>query len=141
MAALLTSLDAPEGVFINGEIMSKKSFQHLMTGSLLCAVLSVYGQTLPEGPGKQTVETVCNSCHAFSARVGGGYTARGWATVLRMMSNQGLNLSSEQLAEVSDYLVKNFPEKPRPASQSKCHWRSFPTESHRLRYLPHPQSL
>jgi virginiamycin B lyase len=105
----------PESAFINGGIMSKKSFQYLMTGSLLCAVLSVHGQNLPEGPGKQLVETVCNSCHAFSARVGGGYTARGWGTVMRMMSNQGLNLSSEQLAEVSDYLVKNYPEKPRPA--------------------------
>ena len=34
-----------------------------------------------EGKGKDIVATTRNSCHAFSARGGGGYTAQGWATV------------------------------------------------------------
>jgi virginiamycin B lyase len=95
--------------------MSRKSFQVLMASTLLCATLSAWSQDLPEGRGKDIVATICNTCHSFAARVGGGYTAQGWSTVLRMMSNHGLALQPDQLATVSEYLVKNFPEKPRPA--------------------------
>ena len=70
---------------------------------------------LPEGPGKEIVGTVCNSCHSV-ARAFSGYSPQGWNTVLRMMSNHGLNLSGEQASLVREYLVKNFPEQPKPAA-------------------------
>ena len=46
---------------------------------------------------------------------GGGYTAEGWRTVMRMMINHGVALSPDQVATVTEYLTKNFPEKPKPA--------------------------
>ncbi len=70
-------------------------------------------QGLPEGPGKEIVESACNVCHVFAQRVGGGYTPEGWDKVLRMMTNQGLNLSAEQKAAAKEYLSKNYPEKPK----------------------------
>jgi virginiamycin B lyase len=96
--------------------MSKKSLQFLMASALLCSTLAVRSQALPEGKGQDIVANVCNTCHTFAARVGGGYTAQGWATVLRMMSNHGLVLPVDQLDTITDYLTKNFPEKPRPAA-------------------------
>ncbi len=95
--------------------MSKKSLQWWLAGASLCAVLPVWSQTMPEGPGREILDRSCNTCHAFSARVGGGYTAQGWATVLRMMSNQGLVLAVDQSLTLSDYLIRNFPEKAKPA--------------------------
>jgi virginiamycin B lyase len=96
-------------------MMSKRSLQFWFTGALLCSAFSAGSQTLPEGKGRELVANLCNSCHTFSARVGGGYTAQGWPTVLRMMTNHGLVLQPDQLATLSKYLIENFPEKPKPA--------------------------
>lgn len=74
------------------------------------------GQWLPEGKGKEVVENSCNSCHQLRQRVGNGYTPEGWHTVMRMMTNQGASLEPDQMAVATDYLVKNFPEKNKPAA-------------------------
>jgi hypothetical protein len=63
---------------------------------LLLAASSVYGQELPEGKGKEVVARHCTGCHAF--RAGGGYTPKGWATVMRMMTNHGLVMSPDEVA-------------------------------------------
>ena len=90
-------------------------FNRLALTGMICAALPVWGQALPDGKGKELVANLCNSCHAFAARVGGGYTAQGWPTVMRMMTNHGLSLPADQIATITEYLVKNFPEKPKPA--------------------------
>jgi len=87
----------------------------IAAAAVLCSATPAWSDGLPEGKGKEIVEARCNACHAFSARVGGGYTAEGWRTVLRMMINQGVALPPDQLATVTEYLTKNFPEKAKPA--------------------------
>ena len=94
--------------------MSKKSLLSLLTAALLCSVFPSQSQELPEGKGKEIVEAKCNSCHVFHARVGSGYTAKGWSTVLRMMTNHGIPLSKDEIATLTPYLAKNFPEKGKP---------------------------
>lgn len=86
-----------------------------MAAALLCSALPAWGSELPEGKGKDLVAASCNSCHAFSARVGGGYTAEGWRTVMRMMANHGVALPADHVATMTEYLTKNFPEKTKPA--------------------------
>src|SRR2546428_14141652 len=61
------------------------------------------------------VAAFCNSCHPFHARVGGGYTPEGWRTVMQMMANHGVNVPADQVATITEYLTKNFPEKGKPA--------------------------
>src|SRR5258706_3192741 len=73
-----------------------------------------WSQELPEGKGKEMVAAQCTSCHAF--RAGSGYTAAGWRTVMRMMLNHGMRIPPDQLATMTAYLIKNFPEKPKPAA-------------------------
>ena len=88
----------------------------LLAVAALCSpLLALSQQQLPEGKGKEIVQAMCNSCHPFFARVGGGYSPDGWRTVMRMMTNQGLELPPDQLATATEYLTKNFPEKPKPA--------------------------
>ena len=87
----------------------------LMTAVLLCSTLPAWSQELPEGKGKDIVAAKCNSCHPFFARLGAGYTAKGWLTVMQMMANHGVVLPPDQLATVTEYLTKNFPEKVKPA--------------------------
>jgi len=95
--------------------MSKKSLPSLTAAAVLCAALPAWSQELPEGKGKEMVAALCNSCHPFHARLGGGYTAEGWRTVMRMMANHGVNVPADQVATITEYLTKNFPEKGKPA--------------------------
>src|SRR5712691_6438913 len=95
--------------------MRGKSLLPSMTAALLGLALPAWGQELPEGTGKDLVAAQCNSCHAFYARVGAGYTAEGWRTVMRMMTNHGVAIPPDQLEAMTAYLTKNFPERGKPA--------------------------
>jgi virginiamycin B lyase len=95
--------------------MSKTSLASLIAAGLLAVASPAWVQELPDGAGKEIVAARCNSCHPFYARVGAGYTAEGWRTVLRMMTNHGVAIPPAELATMTAYLTKNFPEKPKPA--------------------------
>jgi virginiamycin B lyase len=79
--------------------------------ALLCTALSAWGADAPDLRAREIVAARCNSCHALEARVGSGYTPQGWNTVLRMMTNHGVALSAEEIAEIAPYLARTFPEK------------------------------
>src|SRR5262249_49464212 len=83
---------------------------------MLCAPLPAWSQELPEGKGKELVAAKCNSCHPFRARLGAGYTAQGWATVMRMRTNHGVPVSADEIVVMTEYLAKNFPEKGKPSA-------------------------
>ena len=92
--------------------------------------------TLPEGKGKEIVETTCIQCHGADRVAGDGYTRADWIRVIGTM----VELPADQLATVADYLAKNFPERPKPkpvlipgpASVSFREW-SLPTKGSRPR--------
>jgi len=85
----------------------------LMATALMCAAFPAWSAELPEGKGKELVGTICTTCHAFNP--GGGYTADGWRTVMRMMDNHGVTMPADVAATITDYLTNNFPEKQKPA--------------------------
>src|ERR1700675_4493107 len=66
---------------------------------------------LPDGPGKEMVQTTCTECHALNLIVNsGGYTRQGWQDLFGTM----VTLPNDQRTVVADYLATNFPEQPRP---------------------------
>src|SRR3569832_106322 len=67
----------------------------------------------PEGPSKQRFVDTCNNCHDIN-RVRGGYTPEGWLTVVRMKQNMEAPVPAEEWGAMTDYLMKNFPERKRP---------------------------
>lgn len=83
----------------------------------LLGALPAFGQqfTLPEGPGKQIVENACAGCHPAS-RLGAGYSPDGWRSVVHMMQNMEAPVPPEQWPMITEYLIKSFPEKPKPAA-------------------------
>jgi mono/diheme cytochrome c family protein len=81
--------------------MLKQSCLSLAAVALLSSAFPAWSQELPDGPGKELVAAQCNSCHALSARVGAGYTATGWRTVMRMMINLGVPIPPDQLATMT----------------------------------------
>src|SRR5437588_13031187 len=94
--------------------MSSKS-RLVLAAALLCSALPAFGQALPDGAGKELAAADCNSCHTLLSRVGAGYTPEGWGTVMRMMANQGVAVPADQIAPLTEYLTKSFPEKGKPS--------------------------
>jgi virginiamycin B lyase len=70
---------------------------------------------LPDGPGKDTVAALCGACHRLNL-LANGYTSEGWHTVMRMMLNFGVPVPKDEVTTVTDYLIKSFPERQRPAA-------------------------
>src|SRR6266568_4204716 len=69
----------------------------------------------PEGPSKQRFAATCDGCYDIN-RVRVGYTPEGWLTVVRMMQNAHAPVPADEWGAMTDYLIKNFPERPRPAA-------------------------
>ncbi len=67
----------------------------------------------PDGPSKQRFADTCGGCHDIN-RVRVGYTPDGWLTVVRMMQNMNAPVPAEEWGAMTDYLIKNFPERKRP---------------------------
>jgi virginiamycin B lyase len=72
-------------------------------------------QSFPEGPGKEILVQTCGACHPAD-RVRAGYSPEGWHTVIRMMLNFEVPIPNDQVEPLTEYLIKNFPEKQRPAA-------------------------
>ncbi len=84
-------------------------------GLLWAACLPASGQDFPDGPGRDVVVRTCGGCHDIN-RLKIGYTPDGWRTVVRMMQNMQAPVTAEQWPAVTDYLIKNLPERARPAA-------------------------
>src|SRR5579862_5021435 len=72
--------------------------------------------TFPDGPRKATVVGVCGACHDLS-RLTAGYTPEGWLSVTDMMRNFGAPVPDDQWDTVRAYLIRSFPERPRPQAK------------------------
>lgn len=95
--------------------MFKRHALVLAVGALVCFALPAHSQgILPEGNGKEIVQTTCTRCHSLNQVVNSGYTRTDWQNTVAMMVNAGAPLTQDQVGLVVDYLAKNFPEKPAP---------------------------
>ena len=100
--------------------MSNRSIVPMIAATLIGAALPAHAQqppaaNFPDGPGKEIVTTTCNTCHEAN-RVRAGYTPEGWRTVIRMMLKFEVPIPQDQVDTLTDYLIKNFPERPRPGA-------------------------
>ena len=69
----------------------------------------------PEGAMKQRFADTCGGCHDIN-RIRVGYTPEGWLTVVRMMQNVDTPVPAEEWGPMTEYLMKNFPERARPSA-------------------------
>jgi virginiamycin B lyase len=89
----------------------------MLTAALLCLAFATQAQAppqdFPEEPGRETFVAVCGGCHDIN-RARAGYTPAGWNMLVNMMQNMDAPVPPEQWPTVATYLMKNFPERPRP---------------------------
>src|SRR3954470_15780402 len=102
-----------------GGVMSNRSILPLLTSVLLCYASAAWSQQtpppFPDGPGKDIVVATCGGCHDIN-RARAGYTPAGWNMLQHMMQNAATPITAEDWPTVTTYLMKNFPERPRPAA-------------------------
>jgi virginiamycin B lyase len=70
--------------------MSARLLRYLFSALLLLASLPVCGQSqLPNGAGKEIMQTACTGCHELARVLRAGYSERDCKTVLRVEERRG----------------------------------------------------
>ena len=63
---------------------------------------------LPDGPGKETTQRVCGTCHAAELVMNRRESREGWSGVIEDMIRRGTKGTDDEFGEVADYLVTHF---------------------------------
>ena len=72
------------------------------------AVLAANPASLPEGPGKKTLESACTACHSLDIVTSKKWSREKWADVVGTMNPR---LSKEETTDVVGYLARHFGSK------------------------------
>ena len=75
---------------------------------LLCAGLPANAQGLPEGDGLNVVIVSCTQCHGLDRLTKVELTAAEWENALYDMMARGAVVEKKDLANIREYLVRNF---------------------------------
>jgi len=67
-----------------------------------------FGQDLPEGKGRETLQKVCTQCHDIEAIPRLRYSRADWANLVFSMKDMGADATAAELNEIIDYLAKAF---------------------------------
>ncbi len=82
--------------------------------------LSLSAQSpLPEGEGKEIVETVCAQCHGLSTVTNARYPLDEWRNVVYDMVSEGAPLLDDEVETVAQYLAKHFGPESSSGNSSK----------------------
>ncbi|HEX4133920.1 MAG TPA: helix-hairpin-helix domain-containing protein [Bryobacteraceae bacterium] len=76
--------------------------------ALLSQLPMAQAQDLPEGKGKDMVETVCGACHGTDLISTRRATKEGWSYIVDDMVSRGASATNEQIQAINDYLAKNL---------------------------------
>jgi competence protein ComEA len=69
---------------------------------------------LPEGPGREETERLCQSCHDLARSVSLRQDRAGWQATLNKMVAFGTKGTDREFALILDYLAKHFPAEELP---------------------------
>jgi DNA uptake protein ComE-like DNA-binding protein len=80
----------------------------IATGAQVDAKSAEAPKSLPEGQGKVVMEQMCVSCHSLSVVTSKRATPTEWSALVQQMVARGAVGSDEDVATLTQYLVKNF---------------------------------
>ena len=87
-----------------------------MSGAVAAAIAAypALAQNLPNGNGKEVVQTICSGCHDLSPITDSvGFSREDWETVVKSMIDMGADIKAEQVTVIATYLAQNFPPKAK----------------------------
>src|SRR6185369_1122566 len=114
-----TSTRADGAVLVKRIDISIPFFSFLI---LVCSALA-WGQSetsppLPDGPGKDTFESVCSLCHAPTTPFGKQWTRKEWELKVTEMLQEEPDVTREERAAIVEYLAANF----KPGGKIYINW-------------------
>ena len=69
------------------------------------AVAAADKPKLPDGPGKETMQRICSSCHGPEIVLGKRLTRDGWSQIVMNMIQRGAQGTDDEFADIVDYLT------------------------------------
>ncbi|HWF47273.1 MAG TPA: helix-hairpin-helix domain-containing protein [Bryobacteraceae bacterium] len=88
--------------------------------SLLLLAVSLaslcWGQDLPPGAGRETLQKVCTQCHDIESIPRLRYSREDWSNLVYSMKDMGADATGPELEQIVDYLAKNFGKTAPAAS-------------------------
>ncbi len=64
----------------------------------------------PAGPGHDTTLRICSTCHSPGVAAQQRLSPDGWKSIVEQMAGFGAPGTDAELAEITAYLAKSFPE-------------------------------
>lgn len=71
-------------------------------------LLAKPAQNLPDGPGKETFESVCSLCHSPTAPMGKQWTKTQWESKVIEMLQEEPDVTAAERTAIIEYLAANF---------------------------------
>ena len=87
----------------------------LIAASSLASVS--WGQDLPPGEGRETLQKVCTQCHDIESIPRLRYSREDWSNLVYSMKDMGADATGPELEQIVDYLAKNFGKGGSPAAK------------------------
>ena len=84
--------------------------------SALALLQSGEEQALPEGKGKEAVETACAVCHSLSKVTAKRQSRSDWERTVQSMVERGARVSTEEANSIAGYLAQHFGDSGSPAA-------------------------
>ena len=85
-----------------------------VAAAMTAIILPAFAQNLPNGNGREMVETICSGCHDLSPITDAvGFSRQDWEIVVKSMIDMGADIKPEQVSVIANYLAANFPPKPK----------------------------
>ena len=94
----------------------------LLAASSLASVS--WGQDLPPGEGRETLQKVCTQCHDIESIPRLRYSREDWSNLVYSMKDMGADATGPELEQIVDYLAKNFGKGAGAAAAKKVNVNS-----------------
>ncbi len=91
-----------------------------LAAATICPVLAAQNQAaqdtiqLPDGPGKEIVQSACTKCHTLERVVATGYTRDGWQLMVNQMVSNGAKVTRTRSLPLSTTWPKTSLRSPCP---------------------------
>jgi competence protein ComEA len=85
-----------------------RPFSFLLSAGLLMFSNLAGAQSLPDGPGKATFESVCSLCHTVAGPAGKQWTRPQWEAKVIEMLQEEQDVTAQERAAILEYLVATF---------------------------------
>jgi cytochrome c5 len=69
---------------------------------------SAQAQSLPDGPGKETLASVCTQCHGLDVITALRRSAASWKQTVDQMRDMGASATDQEFTAIVNYLARNF---------------------------------